>query len=84
MTIDTTLDDRKKTHGDYEFVAHHSQAIKDIVRNTDNYRSMSPEAKESLDNIAQKIARIIEGNWKEKDHWRDISGYATLVERILP
>lgn len=84
MTIQQTLDEREKTHGDYEFVAHYSQAIKDIIRNTDNYRNMTPEAKEALDNIAQKIARIIEGNWQEKDHWRDIIGYATLVERILP
>jgi hypothetical protein len=30
-----------------------------------------------------KMSRILCGNPNEPDHWRDIAGYATLIENIL-
>jgi hypothetical protein len=37
--------------------------------------------REALDMILHKIARIVNGNPNETDHWHDIAGYATLVEQ---
>ena len=37
----------------------------------------------ALDMIFHKLARIGCGNNREIDHWRDIAGYATLVENEL-
>lgn len=34
---------------------------------------------EALEMIATKEARILAGNASEKEHWRDIAGYAMLV-----
>jgi hypothetical protein len=39
--------------------------------------------RESLDMIAHKIARILNGNPNVHDHWHDIAGYATLVANDL-
>jgi len=38
---------------------------------------------EALDVICGKIARIIAGDPYHSDHWRDIAGYATLIQNIL-
>lgn len=39
--------------------------------------------KEALAMIATKIARIVNGNSDDPDHWRDIAGYAELVVHHL-
>jgi hypothetical protein len=39
--------------------------------------------RESLDMISNKIARIVNGNPSEPDHWIDIAGYATLIANRL-
>lgn len=38
---------------------------------------------EALDMICHKIARILAGDPNEPDHWHDIAGYATLVEKEI-
>lgn len=84
-TLDNTLAERAKTHGDFSQVAAASQALKSEIRR----RVMKSEAGatemmcEAMDNIAQKLARIISGNPHEPDHWRDIAGYAMLVANQL-
>ena len=77
------LEEREKTHGAWLSVAITAQDIKQIMAMGDNYSQMPVAQKEALDMIASKIARIVNGNFTEKDHWRDIAGYATLVEREL-
>jgi len=49
------------------------------MKESPNYKVMPAFAKESLDMIANKIARILNGNYYYDDSWRDISGYATLA-----
>lgn len=82
-TIDTTLNDRAKTHGNF---AHHStitQLIKDAITCQPNWRILDPDQREALDMIAHKIGRILAGDPNHVDHWHDIAGYATLVEKRL-
>jgi hypothetical protein len=45
---------------------------------------MPDHAREALDMMASKIARIVSGDHQFKDHWIDIVGYATLVVDSLP
>ena len=47
------------------------------------WKKLTTYQRESLIVIAQKIARILNGNPNEPDHWHDIAGYATLVEKEL-
>ena len=82
MSIDKTLKQRQKTHGDFKTHAQISQELKAVLWKYD-YQNLSPEQCEALEMIVHKIARILNGNANHVDHWHDIAGYATLVENSL-
>ena len=82
MSIDKTLKQRQKTHGDFKTHAQISQELKAVLWKYD-YQNLSPHQCEALEMIAHKIARILNGNPNHADHWHDIAGYATLVENNL-
>ena len=77
------LDERAKTHGDFYNVASMAQELKDAMRRGRNWKVLDDTERETLEMIASKIGRILSGNPHEVDHWRDIAGYATLIERWL-
>jgi hypothetical protein len=79
MTIKKVLDDREKRYGQYQVVSKISQELKYIMQYSPNYATMPDYMKESLDLIANKLARILNGDPLYDDSWRDISGYCTLV-----
>lgn len=73
------LNQREKNYGDYSDVSDTSQRIKYVLRQNPNWEDLYPFQRESLDMIANKIARIINGNNEYTDSWIDIVGYAQLV-----
>ena len=77
------LDEREKTHGAFYNVASMAQELKDAMRRGRNWKVLDDTERETLEMIASKIGRILAGNPHEPDHWRDIAGYATLIERAL-
>ena len=79
MEVRDLLEIRGGTYGQYKTVSKISQDIKRIMRESPNYKIMPDFARESLDMIASKIARILNGNYYYDDSWRDISGYAILA-----
>ena len=82
--IEKILEERGKTHGDFEKNAMCSQRLKEVFRAPEfTFRELPREHQEALDMIAHKIARILNGNPSEVDHWQDIAGYALLVARII-
>ena len=83
MDINETLAAREKTYGDYEKVALISQVIKDILKEGEQYIYLRAYQLESLDMIANKMARIVNGDPKYYDSWHDIEGYAKLVSERL-
>ena len=83
MSIQDTLSERAKTHGDFGANAIIVQDLKDRKKVSENWDSLPKCQKESLEMIQHKIGRILSGNSNEPDHWKDISGYATLVFNIL-
>ena len=83
MTIEKTLKQRQKTHGNFETHALIAQSIKYQMFNAHGYDALSATQREALDMIAHKIARILNGNPDVHDHWHDIAGYATLVAETL-
>ena len=74
-----TLSERGLTYGEYKDVSRTSQLIKEALRNGGSYSILSNEACESLDMIANKLARIVNGDPSYLDSWVDIVGYTTLV-----
>lgn len=81
--IEATLNQRQQTHGYFPDVATTSQNIKYALELEPEWDKLSNHQREALTVIAQKIARILNGNPNEPDHWHDIAGYATLVEKEL-
>lgn len=77
------LDARAKTHGDYYSTAGAAQELKDAMRRGKNWKALDDTQREALEMIATKISRILSGDPHEVDHWRDVAGYAALVERWL-
>jgi hypothetical protein len=77
------LNEREKTHGDYYRVAMMAQELKDAMRRGKNWKALDDTQRETLELIATKIGRILSGDPHEVDHWCDIAGYATLIERWL-
>ena len=83
MSVDEVLEERSKTHGDFETNAHYSQAIKAIYHSSPAWDQMTDLMRESLDAKALKISRILSGNFREPDHWKDDAGYSQLVVNAL-
>ena len=81
--INKTLAERHSQHGAFMNQAAISQALSEVMRRATNYQRLTAYQRESLEMIQIKIARILEGNPAHIDHWHDIAGYATLVERAL-
>ena len=79
MEINDTLATREGQYGQYKMVSQISQDIKKVMRQSPNYYVMPDYARESLDMIANKMARILNGNYYLNDSWHDIGGYAALV-----
>jgi hypothetical protein len=51
-----------------------------VMTDGTNYQALTPDKKQALDVIADKIARILSGDPEYKDNWHDIQGYAKLAE----
>lgn len=73
------LEERQKVHGTFSVHSKVAQALKAAMRDSPNWDSLPADAKESLEMIQHKISRVLVGDANYEDHWRDISGYSTLV-----
>lgn len=72
-------DEREKTHGNHSVRSCIEMQLKESIHNTNNWKYLSFDKQSSLDMIAVKISRILEGDPRHIDHWEDIAGYAMLV-----
>ena len=72
------LNERERTHGDYNEVARVSQALKSALRHGP-IEEVPAVIRESLELICMKMARIVCGDHNEPDHYIDIKGYAQLA-----
>jgi hypothetical protein len=43
---------------------------------------MPDEHREALDHMAGKFSRILSGQSRYGDHWKDVAGYATLALKV--
>ena len=78
MSIEKTLKQRQKTHGDFATHAKISQQLKAVLWEHD-FQELDADQIEALEMICHKIARVLNGDPNHHDHWHDIAGYATLV-----
>lgn len=83
--VNETLEERNSTHGDFTQQAECSQEIKKVVYfwARKNSTELTQSQRESLEMIAVKISRILNGSPNHADSWHDIAGYATLIVKEL-
>ena len=82
-SIEKVLAERGKRYGEFVDHAFVTQSIKRAMVNSPNWKRLSDDMKESLEMIAHKMGRILNGDPEYIDSWTDIVGYAKLVEDYL-
>ena len=81
--LEKTLAERGAVYGRFVDHAAISQSIKRAMRAAPGWQELPDDMRESLEMVAHKIARILNGNPDYTDSWRDVAGYTTLVEKRL-
>ena len=56
-----------------------SQELKSVFRSAPNWSKLSSDQKETLDQTASKLSRLLVGDLNHIDSWEDISLYNRLV-----
>ena len=82
-SVGDILSEREKRYGSFEDHAAISQELKAVLHSAPKWRLLSSAQKESLEMIAHKIARILNGDPEYDDNWIDVAGYATLITDII-
>lgn len=82
MSVEDTLAERGSRYGNFPDHARISQAIQKAFREG-NYDSLPDTIKQGLTTIADKIARILNGDPWYEDNYHDIGGYAKLMEDFV-
>lgn len=82
-TIEETLEQRGKRYGDFHEHARITQNIKRAMQDSPNWSALTDDKKESLEMLAHKIGRILNGDPEYYDSWFDIIGYTKLVADTL-
>lgn len=83
MTVESTLKERGARYGDFAAHARIAQGLQDAFRSVPGWDRCDPTQRQALSVIADKIARILNGDPNYADNWHDIQGYARLVEERL-
>ena len=81
--VNKTLDERGERYGKFTNHAELSQKLKQEMKKKATWWDLSPSQQVSLEMIAHKIARILNGDPNYADNWHDIAGYATLIDLQL-
>jgi hypothetical protein len=84
VNIEGVVADRGNTYGDYTVQAKIAQTLKDFFRECPGWGRLEFHQRESLDMIACKASRILNGDPNHLDSWVDIAGYATIVATRIP
>lgn len=80
--MDPSIPNRDDQHGGVQAVGELSQVIKVWMRTRPGWPRLSSGGQESLDMIAHKIGRVLNGSDPhDRQHWEDIAGYAHAAMR---
>lgn len=83
MNVDGTLAERGKRYGKFSGHARITQGLKRLMAGTEGWSRLNDSQRESLEMVAHKIGRILNGDPCYADSWVDIAGYAQLVANEL-
>lgn len=71
--------DQRAIYGSFKDKASWIQSGKEAMRNCPSWNNLPDAEREALDNILQKMGRILYGTEYHEDNYVDISGYAQLI-----
>ena len=80
MSVNNTLEERGSRYGKFADHAVIAQGIQDTMRKAPKWDQLDADMKQALSVIADKIARILNGDPFYGDNWHDIQGYSKLIE----
>ncbi len=83
MSVNDTLAERGSRYGAFADHAVIAQGIQDVMREAPKWDHLDPDMKQALSVIADKIARILNGDPFYVDNWHDICGYSLLIENRI-
>ena len=87
MSIHSILAQRGARYGNFTDQAEHCQTIKGTIfglMGIEKVQTLKSDQIEAISNIANKLARITNGDPHYHDSWQDIAGYAQLVaDRLI-
>lgn len=83
ISTEEILEQRGERYGEYINVATTSRKIKEVLSCGVGHPPPDYDMQESMDMIANKLARIVNGDPYYKDSWQDIAGYAMLIVHKL-
>ena len=78
-TLAATLEQRGQRYGKFTSHAAVTQQLKRVMYVHPGWERLADDQKESLEMVAHKIGRILNGDPNYDDSWVDIAGYTTLV-----
>ena len=73
------LKERGSRYGKFEDHAELCQNLKTVMKTGESWSKCNDSQKQALETIADKIARILNGDPNYLDNWVDICGYSQLV-----
>ena len=80
ISVENTLAERGARYGDFTDHAVIAQNLQTIMRGSVGWTRLTADKRQALTVIADKIARILNGDPNYRDNWHDIQGYAKLAE----
>lgn len=76
--IDATLAERGTRYGKYTEHARITQSLKRVMQAEPKWAELTDDQRETLEMVAHKIGRILNGDPQYHDSWHDIVGYGKL------
>ena len=86
MSVHSILAQRGARYGNFTDQAEHCLTIKGTIfglMGIEKVQTLKSDQIEAISNIANKLARITNGDPHYDDSWRDVAGYAQLVANRL-
>lgn len=83
LSIEQTLAERGTRYGEFPEHARITQNIKRAMQDSPNWNGLRDDMKETLEMIAHKVGRILNGDPNYHDSWHDVIGYTKLVADTL-
>lgn len=80
--LGSLLRERGSTHGDWVAQSATAETLYQVLMSRAG--DLSSSQAQAIHMICTKLSRIACGNPDERDHWRDIAGYATLAADAIP